>query len=208
MLVNCTNDIKTNILFLVSHSCYRYHTTFKSDGEKQSITYLKHHDVNCGLNRIIQSVKLERNTGGNKIRYNYICCEIPCPCNQHSIRRGNFTDYEDGNTAALYNQNVQCSDHDFITGFNLSHQSNSSKIRYMYKCCNISGRNKASYSAQTPLNNNGGGRVIYLDRHNISCENGYGVTKFHLIESNQKIQYNFSCTKILTTCGEQGKWRL
>ena len=67
MLVNCTYDIKTNILFLVFNRCYEYHTTFSYNGN-QDFTYLKHHHVNCGLNKMIQSIKLERNgPSGDKI---------------------------------------------------------------------------------------------------------------------------------------------
>ena len=205
MLVNCTYDIKTNILFLVFNRCYEYHTTFSYNGN-QDFTYLKHHHVNCGLNKMIQSIKLERNgPSGDKIRYNYTCCETPCQCNHH-VEINPFTEDEDGKIDALYRQNTQCSHDDFITSFNLTHNTSLKKICYRYRCCSISGRNKISYRAQTPSNEKGNGKVIYLDRHGISCKNGYGLTKFHLIENDDNhYQYNFSCTKILPTCDEQGK---
>ena len=207
VLVICNNDSKINIIFLVSHSCYRNHTEFNHH-PRAEYKHLEQLHVDCGLNKVIQSFNLVRDQSHTKIRYDYTCCKIPCPCHQR-IEATPFTDYKNWRIASLYEQDVQCTNDDFITDFRLIYRASQKQIGYKYKCCNTSDRNKAIYHAKTRSNDNGNGKVYYLDRHHISCQNGYGLTKFHLIKnSHTKYQYNFSCTKILTTCAEQGKKHL
>ena len=148
---------------------------------------------------MIQSFQLVRDQSCKKIWYKYTCCKIPYPCHQR-IKRTHFAYFKNGETASLYKQDVQCANDDFMTYFKFTEE-----IGYMYKCCNTSDRKKD----ETPSNDNGNHQMHYLDRHSISCENGYGLAKFHLIESSHdQYQYNFRCTKILTTCAAQGKKHL
>ena len=155
---------------------------------------------------MIQSIKVSRDNSGKKMRYNFTCCKTPYPCNQH-IKVNTYTDIGGGSAVYLDRQIVQCPHDDFITSFRLTSNITLKEIRYMYKCCNTPGRNKTSYLAETPLNDEGDGNLLFLDRHLISCQYGYGLSKFHLLRniSIQKYQYKFTCTKILTRCVKPGK---
>ena len=155
---------------------------------------------------MIQSIKFSRDNSGKKIHFNFTCCKTPYPCNQR-IQVNPYTDNGRGNADYLDRQIVQCSHEDFITSFPLASNITLKQIRYVYKCCSTPGRNKTSYLAETSFNYDGFGNVTFLDRDLISCQYGYGLTKFHLVRniSIRKYQHKFTCTKILTRCVKPGK---
>ena len=45
----------------------------------------------------------------------------------------------------------------------------------------------------TPLNDNGGGNHIYLDRHDIKCPSGQALNNFTLDTQGGKMQYKYGC---------------
>lgn len=48
----------------------------------------------------------------------------------------------------------------------------------------------------TPANDDGGGNSVYLDRHNVNCDNGDGLTQFRLSRpSGTTINYRYSCSR-------------
>ena len=196
--------ILINIIFLVSNRCYTSYTPFVVTKSSRSSLDLDNHHVACGVNEMIQSIKFSRDNSGTKIRYNFTCCKTSYPCDQRT-EVNPYTDNGSGSAFFLDRQIVQCSHDDFITSFRLTSNITLGKIRYIYKCCNTPGRNKTSYLAETPLNDDGDGHVWYLDRHLISCQYGYGLSKFHLLRNIEKYQYKFTCTKILTSCVKPGK---
>ena len=60
----------------------------------------------------------------------------------------------------------------------------------------------------TPLNDEGGGNAVYLDRHNVSCRADEALSHFHLVRNwvgNQlQYQYEYTCCKVPGPPGPQG----
>ena len=60
----------------------------------------------------------------------------------------------------------------------------------------------------TPLNDEGGGNAVYLDRHNPSCRADEALSQFHLVQKwvgNQlQYQYEYTCCKVPGPAGPQG----
>ena len=192
------------LFFLVPVRCYSRYTPFSEIGNGK-LVYLDRQHLSCGVNEVVQAMMLERHNSSRYIRYNYTCCKIPYECNQQTISNP-LTDDGNGDTAFLDQQTVQCSNGGFITDFRLERNSRGNKVHYIYKCCNIVGSNKISYDAETHWNDQGNGNMIYLDRHHIYCQFGYGLTKFRLVQNERcQYQYKIKCTKIYSGESRQGR---
>ena len=188
--------IKSVFLFLVPLRCNTRYTPYNKDGGGNFV-YLDRHQVGCGQNEMMVSMGLVRDSSHKNYRYKYTCCTTPYPCHQRIVNNP-FTDDGRGNAIYMDRQNVQCSNDNLITFFHLNRNSAHNKVRYTYKCCNIPGRQKKSYDASTPWNDEGGGHAVYLDRHHVHCNSGYGLTKFHLVRNGHgRYQYRIRCTKII-----------
>jgi hypothetical protein len=51
----------------------------------------------------------------------------------------------------------------------------------------------------TPMNDDGGGNVIYLDRHDVNCGTGAAISKVRLQRewpSGKKYRYDYTCSKV------------
>ena len=182
-------------LFLVTISCQTYYTPLNHDGGG-NIVYLDRHIVDCGKNKMMQSLHLMRNLTLRKYHYRYTCCTTPNACYQKTFHN-NFTYDGRGNAIYLNRQNVQCQNDDYITYFHLNRNPALNKVRYTYKCCDFHGKSKTNYNAATPWNRDDEDNARYLDKHNISCIHGYGLTKFRLVQlPPSHYRYEFKCTKV------------
>ena len=56
------------------------------------------------------------------------------------------------------------------------------KVRYTCKCYHFHDTSKTNYNVATTWNSEEEDNARYLDRHNISCTNGYSLTKFSLVQ--------------------------
>jgi hypothetical protein len=57
----------------------------------------------------------------------------------------------------------------------------------------------------TPLNDEGGGNAVYLDRHQLSCRADESLSQMHLVRSgNNTYQYKYTCCKFPTVSGPAG----
>lgn len=59
-------------------SCYDQQTPFNDDGDS-NVVYLDRHNIYCNSNYFLTYMKLQRNSGHTKFRYNYRCCKINTP---------------------------------------------------------------------------------------------------------------------------------
>ena len=182
-------------LFVVSTSCQTYNTPFNNDGGGNFV-YLDRHTVDCGQNKMLESVQLMRDRTLNNYRYKYTCCITPRQCQQETFNT-NFTYDGRGNTVYLDRQNVQCPNNDYMSSFNLNRNSaTGNRVRYIYKCCHLHDTSKTVYNGVTPWNSDGGGNALYLDRHRIKCNRGYGLTQFRLVRLPPLYRYEFKCAKV------------
>jgi len=88
---------------------------------------------------------------------------------------------------------------------------NDKKISYKIKCVKYKGIEQSqtvqksttlqTFSGTTDCND----CINYLDRHNVSCDNGYGISQFQIQRGSGNdspdIKYNYTCMKVnYTTC--------
>jgi hypothetical protein len=78
-----------------------------------------------------------------------------------------------------------------ITQFRL-HRKDGDKIQYKYQCGDTT--SNSCRDVTTEYNDQGGGNVIYLNRHDIKCNEGEYLSKFRLnAGDNDKYRYEYKC---------------
>jgi hypothetical protein len=94
-----------------------------------------------------------------------------------------------GNMLFLDRHHVYCGN-DALNALRL-YRPTATQIAYDYSCTQMP--NTASSDVFTPDNDDGGGNVIYLDRHTINCE-GKALQSLHLLRpTSNTIYYNYRC---------------
>ena len=102
-----------------------------------------------------------------------------------------YNDGGSGNTIYLDRHNVNC-DTNAIKRFQLVRNGNGD-IRYDYTC-SAGGDLQSSVNKDTGFNDDGGGRVIYLDRHDVNCGDNAALAQFQLAGSGKgTYRYNYQC---------------
>lgn len=115
-------------------------TSFSSDGGGDAV-YLDRHSANCGTQSLINDIRVERNSGHNKVRYNFYCCNLKSPWNSKSScysRSTGWTDDGDGKVYFLDRQTVQCNSGYALSYYRLQRNGSHNKWRYDYRCCKVS----------------------------------------------------------------------
>ncbi|MFC3030990.1 hypothetical protein ACFOEE_00395 [Pseudoalteromonas fenneropenaei] len=94
-----------------------------------------------------------------------------------------------GNTLFLDRHHVDCGN-DALNALHL-YRPTSTQIAYQYGCTQMP--NTVSSDVYTPDNDDGGGNVIYLDRHTVNCE-GKALQYLHLERpSSTTMRYHYQC---------------
>ncbi|XP_065064802.1 uncharacterized protein LOC135691014 [Rhopilema esculentum] len=113
---------------------------FSEDGTGNT-RYLDRHAMDCSTKGFISEFRLERNAAGNKVRYNYQCCQLSANWTglaQCYTRHTGFTFDGNGRVYYLDRQMVSCD-----AGYALSYiqlQRNNiggDQYRYIYRCCKV-----------------------------------------------------------------------
>ena len=152
--------------------------------------FLDRHTLDCGDDGINQ-FKLGR-PKGNQIQYSYKCVEgINSPANINKDTGAN--DWGGGNTIFLDRHNVNCGENP-ISKFRLV-RPRPNQIRYDYTC------NSAKIKGQCRDSNTGWNQEsnmhIYLDRHNVKCEDDEVITQFKLNRDGKgKFRYDYKCCQL------------
>ena len=95
-----------------------------------------------------------------------------------------------GNAVFLDRHYVDCGN-DGINSLRLFRPS-STQIAYEYGCSTLN--NATSVDIYTPAHDDGGGNVVYLDRHTINCQ-GKGLQSLHLQRpAASTMQYHYQCS--------------
>lgn len=90
---------------------------------------------------------------------------------------------------------VECGNNPLLQ-FHLANDGSKDKWRFEYQCGSNEVESITSY--YTAWNSDGGGKAIYLDRHQLTCSPiethlAYVMTFFHLESSNGQIRFQFKC---------------
>lgn len=109
-----------------------------------------------------------------------------------------------GNTYFLDRQNIDCGNSSVLNHMVLT-RPNEAKIQYNYKCLSANDLG-AQIPKETPLNDEGGGALIYLDRHDVRCDNTQGISGMTLVRDGAgKYKYVYKCVPVpkLGNCVEK-----
>ena len=187
-------------LYLESTYCYTTNTGFQDDGDGDAV-YLDRHTLHCAAGYLINYVKLERNSGHNKIKYTYKCCKSQLSCSDSTTTNGrSYNGGGQGNSVYLDRQSIQC----YNKGLSYLKLARSGNYwNYKYDCCKVSYASSSvyCYSKSTGFANDGDGESVYLDRHTISCNSQTDFVTYMKMSRNRghdKVKYDYKCCRINT----------
>ena len=183
-------------------------SVFHEDNKMWSLSGL---DVTCRQSKkypnVLSQFHLKRvggwgNAGGsnkNNIKYDYKC--LAGVEKEHNITgfddgglHTNCDTHGDGNTVYLDRHHVDCGKSPIIE-FKGNRCMSTDKYRYKYRCGNH--KSESCRDVSTNFNDEGGGQVVYLDRHDVKCKEGEEyISKFKLSRNGQgKYRYDYTCCK-------------
>lgn len=101
-----------------------------------------------------------------------------------------------GNLIFLDRHSVDCGDKSIMNQFHLNREKDANgsynKIQYNYTC--HTGRDGKLTQKNSGDNEDGGGNIIYLDRHSVNCEDQF-INQFRLTRpSGNTIRYDYKCS--------------
>ena len=161
--------------------CHFETTPYNSDGGGNMV-YLDRHYLNCGKRGM---VRFHLDRSGGSIRYEYFCCDIPAETPGKSISHTNaFTADGNGNTVYLDRETVDCGPSAILTAYHLERNSDHNAVHYVFSCLQFADVGPLTcYDFATPYEFDGNGNVVYLDRLDVECKDGYFLNRFHLDRS-------------------------
>jgi len=172
-------------------------TDFQTNGAGK-VYYLDRHHVNCnndGLRRF--QLKTVNQPGGenNTIAYEFGCLTGLGITETTEKETEADVDGDPPHTVYLDRHTVDC-DNKPITQFKL-HRKDGDKRQYKYQCGDTT--SNSCRDVTTEYNDQGAGNVIYLNRHNVKCDEGEYLSKFRLDaddnDTTGKYRYEYKCCK-------------
>ena len=172
--------------------------------------------MNCDKNETLSNFKLESKTDGYKSSGYYRQSGIDYPGNDYGYFRNwnvnqcqSWCDKRDGCIGfnidkrrggcwikyswGRYSRNRKL---DFYWRYRIPNY----KMRYWYQC-NKSEGDLTCRTTYTNWNDAGGGNTIYLDRHNVNCNENEAIGAMNLEVDGNKMRYRYTCCKNTNTDG-------
>jgi len=167
-------------------------TGFNDDGGGNAV-YVDRHNIDCGVQGV-QRLHYQRNPANqSQFRYDYTCANGGS-LGAATPKNTGFNDEGGGNTIYLDRHNIDCGDNSVMSQLKLN-RDGAGKFKYDYTCLS-SNAPLTCRDVTTPANDWGGGKSIFLDRHDLKCNDNEAMSQFHLTRpSDNTIQYNFKCCK-------------
>ncbi len=164
-------------------------TPWNSEGGGQAI-FLDRHDINCN-NKPINRFKLVRKGDGN-MAYEYNCSEggiLKSPTTY-----SNPPSEANNNAVYLDRQPITCDKNSLLSRMQLVNSPDKT-WKYNYNCV-MSEKELSCRDVSTPWNEEGGGNALYLDRHDVKCENDESLSSIALVRKGDgNYRYNYKCCK-------------
>lgn len=171
-------------------------TNFDDEGGGNTI-YLDRQNVNCKDNAIKRFHLSREYDKDTKIPTGKMKYEVSCSSGDLGSATNKDTganDWGGGNTIYLDRHNIDCGSDSVLTQFRLIRPSES-QIRYDYTC-KKSNKSLTCRDVNTPANDWGGGNSIFLDRHDVSCNENEVLSQVHLTRpTGGEISYKYKCCK-------------
>lgn len=163
-------------------------TPANDDGGGNSI-YLDRHDVSCPSNSVLNTLQLIR-PSDNKIQLNYMC-NSSTDIGSANPKTTPMNDDGGGNSIYLDRHDISCPDNQAIGRLHLKRSGN--QLQFEYDCRTVPNLGNCVMK-KTDVNNDGGGNIIYLDRHNIKCDKNQVLKRLKLTRPTDKtISYEYTC---------------
>jgi len=182
---------------------YETASKFNEEGKVWALAGL---DVTCRQSKkypnALSQFHLKSGSAGfekNNIKYDYKC--LAGVEKEHTIsgfdsggKHTNCDTHGDGNTVYLDRHNVDCGKSPILE-FKGNRCMSTDKYRYKYRCGNH--KSESCRDISTNFNDEGGGKVVYLDRHDVKCKEGEEyISKFKLSRNGEgKYRYDYTCCK-------------
>jgi hypothetical protein len=173
-------------------------TGFKTNGEGK-VYYLDRHNVSCNIDSLggINGFHLKTDNDNATMQYEYKCLNGIDTSDGSDHNTTPDVDGDPPHSVYLDRHTIDCANKP-ITQFKLHRNSAGDKIHYKYHCAK--GPNSSTCrDVTTEYNDQGGGNVIYLDRHAVNCNEGEYLSKFRLDaddnDTTGKYRYEYKCCK-------------
>jgi len=170
-------------------------TGFQTNGSGK-VHYLDRHHVNCnndGLRRFQLKTVNQPDGENNTIAYEFGCLTGLGITETTEKETTLDVDGDPPHSVYLERHTVDCGNKP-ITQFKL-HRKDGDKIQYKYQCGDTT--SNSCRDVTTEYNDQGAGNVIYLNRHNVKCDEGEYLSKFRLNvnddDTNPKYRYEYKC---------------
>ena len=163
--------------------------------------YLDRHDVSCSSGALNQ-LKLERkgdaqgNPDGN-YRYDFTCTSGGS-LGPSQDKTTPFNEDGGGNTVFLDRHDIKCDNNEVLTEIRLK-RNEQNQYQYQYKCAPSSTK-LTCRTDSTQWNSEGNGNAVYLDRHDIKCNNDEALSQVHLVRKGDaqgnpdgNYRYDYTC---------------
>lgn len=158
---------------------------------------LTKHNIDCG-NNVINQMKLTRkdNKFPGEIHYDYTCSTSNNDIGNNINKNTDFKWEGDmkspfySETSRLTEHNIDCGNKGVLTSMQL--ESKDGKMRYNYNC-KYANKELKCRDVSTPINAYGNGNVIFLDRHDVRCNNNEVLSQVKLINDPNGIGYTYRC---------------
>ena len=173
-------------------------TAFNDNGTGK-VYYLDRHNVSCNIDSLggINGFHLKTDTDNATMQYEYKCLNGIDTSDGSDHNTTPDVDGDPPHSVYLDRHTVDCGTKP-ITQFRLNRNSAGDKIFYKYHCAKGPNSNTCR-DVTTNYNDQGGGNVIYLDRHNVKCNEGEYLSKFRLDaddnDTTGKYRYEYKCCK-------------
>ena len=168
-------------------------TGYNDDGGGNAI-YLDRHSLDCESNGI-SHFKLYRNPNNlSQYQYGYTCSTGGPKLGPSMAKNTGFNDDGGGNVVYLDRHNVDCGSDGVLSQFKLA-RNLPSQYRYDYKCL-PSTKPLTCRNVSTVGNEDGKGNSVYLDRHDVKCNEDEVLNQFKLYRpTGNQINYEYKCCK-------------
>jgi hypothetical protein len=117
----------------------------------------------------------------------------PTPAGMH------YTEWNDeGGGKAIYldRHDVRCDAGEALARFHLQ-RSGGGNYRYEYRC--VPAKSTGAVTSNTGWNDDGRGNAVFLDRHDVVCDEGKALTRFKLVRNPvnpAQYHYDYACCKV------------
>ena len=134
--------------------------------------------------------------------YQYTCCELAANNITRTVANSTAKTTYSIHSRELTHLPIDCKG-GFLIGMKLQLTENGTKIHYDYECAvvtNLFWKGRVlCLKKYTPWGDNGDGNIIYLDRHNVNCDQEYLLEHVELKlmpEDSRQWRYEYKCCKI------------